>query len=187
MKKSILAIAIAVASVGASADVRPYTHFHEANGRVVIGNQIPPRVVVTTEEDRRGRDVRVTTTTRCVDHRVNRRNNHLQCREEETRVDREVIDRRGDYYGRHEIEPRVQRFIERDNNGRRVIVTITDTCTRAGYQRGEVVCYNWKRDVDRDYVRRQPRSNDFDLDGNGRTDAWERTLYQGFRDVLDNN
>lgn len=188
MKNTILALALAVAAVGtASAHPQRYTHYHDTNGRVVIGNQILPKVVVTTEEDRFGRDVRVTTTTRCVDHRVNRRNNHINCREEETRVEREIIDRPRGNYGNAVIEPRVQRFVERDNQGRRVIVTVTDTCTRTGYQRGEAVCYNWDRDIDRTVVRWNRDRNRLDLDGDGRSDAWERLLYQGFRDVLESN
>lgn len=186
MKKSLLAIALAVASYGAAAHVKPYTHYHDANGRVVIGNQIKPEVVVTTETDNRGREIRVTTTTTCVDTRVNRRNNHLRCMEEETTVERRVVDRpRGNVTP--VIEPRVQRYIERDSQGRRVIVTVTDTCTRPAYQNGREVCYRWERDIDREIVRRVPRSSSLDLDGDGRTNAWERLLYQGFRDALDNN
>ena len=190
MKNSILALALSLVAFGASADPRPYAHYHD-NGRVVIGNTISPEVRATTETDSRGRQVRVTTTTRCVDSNVNRRNNHLTCREEETRVEREVVDRRGPNYGGNygnaAVEPRVQRFVERDSQGRRVIVTVTDTCERAGYNRGQAVCYAWDRTIDRDTVRWNRDRNRLDLDGDGQTNQWERALYNGFREVLESN
>jgi hypothetical protein len=186
MKKTILAITLALASMGASAHQRPTTHYHD-DGRVVYGNYIAPKVEVTNERDRYGRDIRVTTTTSCVDQRVNRRNNHLRCREQETRVERQVIDR-PHHPAMPNIEPHVQRFIERDHAGRRFIVTVTDTCERPGYnRRGEPVCYAWNRTIDRDYVRWNRHQRDLDLDGDGRTNAWEQLLYQGFREILENN
>lgn len=185
MKKLFLALTLATAAVGASAHPKPYTHYHDwnNNGQVVIGNTFRPQVEVTTETDRYGREVRVTSTTTCVDSRRNRRNNHLRCLEEETTVERVLVERPRQS---PVIEPRVQRFIERDESGRRVIVTVTDTCVRPGYQRGEAVCYQWQRDIDREVVRRYPHDDSLDLNGDGRTDAWERLLFQKFREVLEN-
>lgn len=182
MKKTLLALALAVATIGtASAHRAPSTHYHD-DGRVVYANRIAPKVDVRTETDRLGRQVRVTTTTTCVDHRINRRNNHIRCVEEETRVDRDVISRPAPT-----IEPRIQRFVERDASGRRWIVTITDTCTRPAWQGNQEVCYRWERDVDRRPVRWNRDRNRVDLDGNGESDAWERLLFQGFREILEND
>ncbi len=203
MKKSLLAIALTVAAFGASAHVRPYTHYHADDGRVVIGNTIAPEVEVTTETNRNGREVRVTTTTTCTDTRINRRNHHLICVEEETSVQREIVRRRGPYNtpnggyqgnqgnqwnnGNAVVVPRIQRYVEVDSQGNRVIVTVTDTCTRSGFQGDEAVCYRWERDVDRQPVRWNRDRNNLDLDGDGKTNAWEQLLYQGFRNVIENN
>lgn len=184
MKKSLLAIALSIAAFGASAHVQPYTHYHTDRG-VVIGNQIAPTVETTYETDNQGRRIRVVETTTCTDTRVNRNNNHLRCVEREVSTQRFVESRPSQRDP--EIADRVDRRVERDAQGRRVIITTTDRCIEATRNRnGDPICLAWDRDVTRDYVRRQPRSNSMDLDGNGRTDAWERLLYQGFRNTLDN-
>lgn len=184
MKKTLLALAVAVATLGtASAHPLRTTHYHDGN-RVVIGNAIAPKVDVRYETDRLDRRVKVTTTVTCVDTRVNRRNNHLRCVEEDTEVTREIERPRNQPPA--SIEPRVQRHIERDADGRRYIVTITDTCTRPAWQNGQEVCYRWERDIDRQPVRWNRDRNRLDLDGDGRTNPWEALLYQGFRDALEN-
>jgi hypothetical protein len=79
----------------------------------------------------------------------------------------------------------VDRHIERDNRGRRFIVTTTQTCVNARWNwEHRPVCLAWRTDVTRERVRRG--RNRFDLNGDGRTDPWERLLYRGFQDVLDN-
>jgi len=189
MKKTLLALALAVATMGtASAHRLQSTHYHTDEGRVVMGNTIAPEVEVTYETDRWGRRIKVTETTTCVETRVNRRNRHLRCLEEETEVTR-VVDRPA-HQPAPTMEPRIQRFIERDNYGRHVLITVTDTCTRPSWQDGRQVCYRWERDIDREYVQWDRMDRDrgnFDFNGDGRTDGWERLLYQSFRDVLENN
>ena len=91
MKKTFLALALATAAVTAVAHPFPSSHYHTADGRFVIGNQIAPRVSTTYETDAYGRQMLVTTTTRCTDTRINPRNNHLICREEETTTQREYV------------------------------------------------------------------------------------------------
>ncbi|WP_407304116.1 hypothetical protein [Acinetobacter sp.] len=96
MIKALTAIALAVVALGASAHPFPTTHYHDNNGRVVIGNQFFPQVTTSYERDRYGRRVRVETTVRCI--RVDRspRNNHLVCREERRKINR-FIDRGFDH------------------------------------------------------------------------------------------
>lgn len=187
MKKTLIAAALAVAAAGASAHVRPTTHYHADDGTVVYGNTFRPEVKVTYETDRFGRRVKVTETTTCSDVRVNRRNNHIRCLEEETTTKRELDRVVTAPRPMPTIAPVVHRAVERDAAGRRWIITTTFTCDRSGYDRsGDAVCYSWSRDVDRELVRRAPRSNSFDLDGDGRTEGWERILFNSFRDALDN-
>lgn len=97
--KTILAVALSVAAVSASADPRPYTHYHTADGRVVIGNQIADRVSTTYTTDAYGRRVRVVTTVRCTEVDRSPRSNHIFCTEEETTVQRFFDDNYRPGYG----------------------------------------------------------------------------------------
>lgn len=101
MKKTLLAIALSIAAIGASAHVRPFTHYHTNDGRIVIGNQIAPTVQTTYEIDRQGRRVRVVETTSCTETRVNRNNNHLRCIEREVHTQRFVESRPRDRMDHH--------------------------------------------------------------------------------------
>lgn len=188
MKKTLLAVALAVASLGASAHYLPSTHYHDDAGRVVIGNQIKPEVKTTYETDARGRRIRVTETTTCTEVRVNRRNNHLRCLEEETTTRRQVVYNAPAPMPAPVVEDRiVSRSIERID-GRRYIVTVVDRCVAPRRDRdGDVYCGDWERRTERELVRRNPRSASLDLDGDGQTNGWERLLYQSFRNALDNN
>lgn len=185
MKKALLAAALAAVTLGASAHPARYTHYHDGN-RVVIGNTIAPTSKTTYETDNRGRRIQVVQTTTCTETRVNRNNNHIRCVEREVRETRTVV--RNETRPDPVIADRVDRRVERDAQGRRMIVTTTDKCADARHNsRGQIVCMDWDRTVTREYVRRQPRSASLDLNGDGRTDAWERLLYQGFRQALDDN
>ena len=189
MKKILLAVAAATVAFGAAAHPARSVHYHNDDGTITWSRTFEPKVETTYERDNQGRRVRVETTTRCVDTRVNPRNNHLRCLDEDTTVRRFVVD---DPVvgtpGRPTVEPVVYRHIERDDRGRRVIVTTTYTCTDARWSpdRRQALCFNWNKDEDRDIVRREPRSSSMDLNGDGRTDAWERLLFEGFREVLEN-
>ena len=190
MKSIFVAVAALTLSLGALAHPAGRVHYHNEDGTVVYSRTFEPKVETTYERDNRGRRIRVETTTRCVDSRINPRNRHLRCLDEDTTV-RRVVEG-GPVVGgpnRPDIEPLVYRHIERDNQGRRVIVTTTYTCTDARWSpdRTQALCFSWHTDVDHDVVRRQPRSNSLDLNGDGRTDGWERLLFEGFREVLENN
>lgn len=185
MKKIVLSLVLAAASLTApfvaSAHWHTRVHYHSDDG-VVYSNTIRPTVDVTFETDRNGRRVRVETTTRCVRDRLNSRNNHLRCLQERTSVRRLIVDEAGPV-----IDPIIERRIIRDDRGRRIIVTTTRTCTDARWnRRHEPVCFNWRTTVTREVVRRAPRSRSLDLNGDGRTDPWERLLFRSFRNALDN-
>jgi len=94
MLKTLLAVALSAVALSASADPRPYTHYHD-DGRVVIGNEIQPKVFVTYEMDYEGRNIRVVNTKRCIDTRVNPHNNHLWCAAWRTTEERYVEGQRG--------------------------------------------------------------------------------------------
>lgn len=188
LKQTILAVALAAVSFGASAHRLPTTHYHDGN-RVVLGNTIAPVVETSYDTDRNGRRVRVVETTSCTDVRVDRKNNHMRCVEREVRTERFPEGRFNNGPDRRpDIEDRIDRRVERDNQGRRVIVTTVDKCVDTQYdgRRGAAYCADWDRTVTREIVRRNPRSQSLDLNGDGRTDGWERILYQSFRGSLDN-
>ena len=186
MKKLLLTLALASATIAASAHQLRSTHYHDREtGRVVIGNTIAPKVVTTYETDRWNRRIRVVETTRCTDYRVNPRNRHLRCMEEDVTTER-FIERRPDMDSPR-IEPVIYRTVERDNQGRRVIVITTFNCVRSGYNYREPVCYEWRREEERQYVRRPRGDRGLDLNGDGRTEAWEQVLFQGFREILEDN
>jgi hypothetical protein len=180
MKKTLLALALSVAALGAAAHPSNRVHYHNQNG-VNYSRVIPPDVDVTFETDARGRRVRVETTTTCVQTRVNRRNNHLRCIDEDVTVRRTFVE------DRPIIDPVVYRHVERDNQGRRLIVITTYTCTDARWSpdRTTALCFNWDEHVEYEVVRRQPGSLSMDLDGNGRVEPWERLVFRAFREVLD--
>jgi len=84
------------------------------------------------------------------------------------------------------VADQITRKIETDVRGRKWIVTTTKTCDDARFNsRGQAVCYDWDTHVTREQVRRQRRSASMDLDGDGRTNGWERILFQSFRRTLD--
>lgn len=180
MKKIILAIAIAATSLGASAHWSNRIHYHMDDGSVKYSQTIEPSVETTFDTGRNGRRVRIETTTTCEQTRLNRRNNHLRCLLEGKIVKRTFEPDQASVT----IAPIVERAIERDTYGRRVIVTTTYTCTDVRWNRREAVCLDWDTTVTREYVRRN-NQNDYDLNGDGRTDPWERLLFQSFKNVLE--
>lgn len=184
MKKLLIAVAL-LGAFGAQAHPSNRVHYHNDDGTVTYSRSFRPVTETTYETDRFGRTVRVETTTTCTRVRINPRNNHLRCLDEETSVQRFVERDRP----RAEIDPVVRRHVERDPYGRRIIVTTTHTCTdvRWHYAQNEPRCYNWETSTTRELVRRRPRDNSLDLNGDGRTEGWERLLVDSFRDVLDGN
>jgi hypothetical protein len=190
MKKFLLAAALAVTALGASAHQSNRIHYHNDDGTVTFSRGFESKTETTYERDRYGRTIRVETTTSCGQTRVNPRNNHLRCLDEDVTVRRYIES--GPVAGgpnRPSIDPVVYRSVERDQYGRRVIVTTTYTCSDARWNpsRTEALCFDWDQQVEREVVRRQPRSNSLDLNGDGRTDGWERLLFQSFREVLEDN
>lgn len=182
MKKILLAAVLALATIGVSAHPASSVHHHD-QGHVVYDNTIAPKVEVRFETDRWDRRIRVTETTRCTETRINQRNNHIRCIEEETETTRVIVDNPRPR-SVPSIDPVIYRVIEVDSQGRRVIITTTYTCVRSGYDDNKAVCYRWTRDESREYVRRPQGDRGFDLNGDGRTDPWERALFQGFSDAL---
>lgn len=193
MKKILLAVSLTLASIGAYAHPDSRIHYHNQDRSVVFARSFEPKVESTYERGANNRRVRVDTTTTCTNVRVNPRNNHLRCLNEETTVQR--------YYDRGnnrpdvrpveppQIEPVIYRDVERDRNGRTTIVTTTYTCedSRWSPDRSQALCFNWDRNITRETVKRQPHSQSLDLNGDGRVDQWERVIYQSFRDILDDN
>lgn len=90
MKKILLAIALLAAATTASAHPYPTSHYHDVNGRFVIGNQIAPRTSTNYIVDNYGNQVRVVTTTRCTNMYLNSQSNEMGCTEEETTEHRYV-------------------------------------------------------------------------------------------------
>lgn len=182
MKKTLLALALSAVAFGASAHPRDRVHYHTDEG-VIYSRAFQPDVRVHFERDQYGNRVRVVTTTRCVSTRVNLRNNHLRCMRYDTDVERTVVGGGN----RPVVEPVIYRSIERDENGRRWIVTTTYTCVDARWNptRTAALCFDWESDVTREPVRRQPRSASMDLDGNGVVEPWERLVYRAFDEILD--
>lgn len=174
MKKLAIAIAAALAAFGAQAHYSNRVHYHMDDGRVMYSNSIPDDVKVTFEGTGAERD-RVTTTVHCDRTRVNFRNNHLRCVRTSTsvtRADAPVLV----------VAPVVQRRVEVDSNGRRVIVTTTYTCTRPVARRdGSVACLRWTSSTTREVVRNR---RSVDLNGDGKSEAWERVLFNQFRRIL---
>ena len=190
MKKFLLTAALIIASTGVFAHPSSRVHFHNNDeGTITYASTLAPTVDNTYERDANGRRVRVETTTRCVDIRVNPRNNHLRCLDEDTSVRRFFDDTYYQQGPRAVVDPVVYRAVERDNQGRRIIVTTTYTCSDARWSpdRRQALCFYWEANVEREYVRRDRdgRGNRFDLNGDGRVDGWERLVYEGFREILE--
>lgn len=190
MKKFLLAAALTIVGLGASAHPANRVHYHNDDGTITVSRSFEPVTETSYERDAAGRSLRVETTTTCTDVRINPRNNHLRCRHEQVEKRYFYDNRYNPPVQRPEVEPVVYRHVERDNRGRRIIVTTTYTCTDARWSpdRSQVLCFNWESEVTREVVRRRPRDNyNYDLNGDGRVDGWESLLYQGFRDLLDDD
>lgn len=182
MKRIFYGLALAALATVAQAHPSNRVHYHQDDGSVVYSRVFRPVVETSYETDRYGRQIRVETTTTCARTRVNHRNNHLRCLAERV-TERRFVER-----ARAEIEPVVTRRIERDQYGRKIIVTTTQTCTETVHTRsGNLRCENWETRVDREYVRRGRGDRSFDLNGDGKAEAWEHVLVESFREVLDSN
>jgi len=90
MKNTLLALTLLASAAVATAHPYPTTHYHTADGRFVIGNQIAPRTSTNYVVDGNGNNVRVVTTVRCTNSYINPRTNELTCTEEQTTEQRFV-------------------------------------------------------------------------------------------------
>ena len=116
MKNILLAVALSLSTAFAAAHPMRTPHYHDGNGRVVIGNTIFPKVE-TRFEFIRGERVRVVETTRCTKVRVQRRNNHLFCLEESVSTER-MIGNQHDRWDRNHRNDRDHRWDRDDRNYR---------------------------------------------------------------------